>query len=124
MSEIGMERSRTHARSFRELVLERADGSCEACGTFSAYIAELHHIVAVVDGGVGGPGNLIALCANCHRFVTASIRYKRGPKAADVEACISRVYPTEIAEFLCHLANGCAEVDEQGNWRSWSLYAR
>lgn len=117
--------SRRDAAFWRnEIMMNRAEGCCEACGLFAPYMMDLHHVKPVRDGGGGGPENLIALCANCHRCVTAFYRYPHGNKACDVESCVARVYEPDVASFLSNLAGGRAALEENGQWRSWSLYAK
>ena len=65
-------------------ILYRDSFICQDCGKFLAYKnscgiyvpidddAEVHHIKPVADGGGDEPGNLITLCADCHK-----IRHKR-----------------------------------------------
>lgn len=56
-------------------VLQRADGSCEACGEVAPFIRssngtpylEVHHRKQLSAGGDDTVENAIALCPNCHR---------------------------------------------------------
>lgn len=64
--------SRNDAKYFRDIVYERTEGCCEACGVYAPFILELHHVVPVSRGGNGFPDNLAALCPNCHAVVTKS----------------------------------------------------
>lgn len=57
----------------RKLVLERADGRCEYCGSVgfstsagSIYL-ETHHIIPLAERGEDSSDNVIALCPNHHR---------------------------------------------------------
>jgi len=65
-------------------ILRRDNYTCQECGEFHAlYNAngipmptsdgalEIHHIVAVRDGGDDSPQNLITLCKDCHKRHTA-----------------------------------------------------
>ena len=61
--------SRVDARYFRQTVVNRAQGKCEACGFFCPWIGEIHHVTPVRAGGDGRPDNLIHPCPNCHRVV-------------------------------------------------------
>lgn len=62
-------KSRADAKFFRDMIRRRNGGCCEVCGFFSHPIAHIHHVVPVRKGGVGFPGNLIALCPNCHTTI-------------------------------------------------------
>lgn len=56
-------------------VLERAAGRCEACGNMAPFFRqsddspylEVHHIIALSEGGEDTLENTIAVCPNCHR---------------------------------------------------------
>lgn len=56
-------------------VLQRADGTCEACGNEAPFTRradgtpylEVHHKVTLADGGEDTTENAVALCPNCHR---------------------------------------------------------
>lgn len=50
---------------------EPAKDRCAFCGNEAREVLELHHIVPRSAGGTDSPGNLIPLCANCHRKVHA-----------------------------------------------------
>jgi len=63
-------------RFLRNLVIHRADGTCELCGKKAPFISkkgtpylEIHHIKPLSDGGEETADNVIALCPNCHRMV-------------------------------------------------------
>lgn len=113
--------SRRDARYWRNEVMMRCGGRCEACGIFTAYITEIHHVKPVSKGGTGWPENLIALCPNCHRWITAYARWTRDIRGADVSDCIAGIYEPEIASFLCNLADSRAALDEDGRWVSWGI---
>ena len=60
-------------RKIREAVLTQAQGKCECCGQLgfemedgSRYL-ETHHIIEVSARGPDSTGNVVAICANCHR---------------------------------------------------------
>lgn len=92
----------------RKLVLERARGRCEFCGTVgfktlsgSIYL-ETHHIIALSESGDDSTTNVVALCPNHHRQAhygedSASFREK-------LMACISELnkpkQPTAISAGL------------------------
>ncbi|WP_244382756.1 HNH endonuclease, partial [Burkholderia pseudomallei] len=55
-------------------VLERANGTCEACGQPAPFIGadgfpflEVHHLRRLADDGSDTPTNAVAVCPNCHR---------------------------------------------------------
>ncbi|WP_081062697.1 HNH endonuclease [Burkholderia cepacia] len=55
-------------------VLERANGTCEACdqpapfiGADSFTFLEVHHLRRLADNGSDRPENAVAVCPNCHR---------------------------------------------------------
>ncbi|WKE66436.1 HNH endonuclease signature motif containing protein [Gallaecimonas kandeliae] len=63
------------ATAIRLYALKRANGRCEGCekpapfdGKFGPFL-EVHHLHRLGDGGPDHPGNVIALCPNCHREV-------------------------------------------------------
>lgn len=55
--------------------LERANGHCKKCGAAAPFkrasngspYLEVHHIIALAEGGEDSVDNAIALCPNCHR---------------------------------------------------------
>jgi len=54
----------------------RAGGVCEGCGTKAPFVSqdgtpflEVHHLTRLADDGPDTPGNVAALCPNCHRRV-------------------------------------------------------
>ena len=53
------------AAKLRAYVLERDRHRCTRCG--SEERLEVHHLIAVADGGTDDPHNLLTLCADCHR---------------------------------------------------------
>ena len=53
------------ARRFRAVVLARASGRCERCG--SREDVEAHHRLPLHSGGTNSPANGAALCRRCHR---------------------------------------------------------
>lgn len=49
---------------------------CQLCGLPAPFTThegepflEIHHIVPLADGGTDTPGNVVALCPNCHRRI-------------------------------------------------------
>ncbi|MFH2054291.1 MAG: HNH endonuclease signature motif containing protein [bacterium] len=51
----------------RRAVLRRARYACEYPGCTNTGFLEIHHRVPAAQGGTDDPGNLISLCARCHR---------------------------------------------------------
>lgn len=65
-------------------VLDYADGHCELCKKPAPFLdaegepfLELHHVVALADGGPDTVTNAAALCPNCHRGCHLSHRRKK-----------------------------------------------
>ena len=56
--------------AIRRQVISR-DGGCVDCR--STQQLEAHHIVAVKDGGLPNPENLVTLCKRCHSLTTANL---------------------------------------------------
>ncbi len=50
-------------------VLKRDGTKCYSCGTTARPVLATHHVIPVELGGEDALGNLVALCANCHRSV-------------------------------------------------------
>ena len=59
----------------RHAARERDSWRCTSCG--KAAILEVHHVVAVKDGGTDSLDNLETKCRSCH------IAHHRRPKTAD-----------------------------------------
>lgn len=61
-------------RRVRGAVIDRDARTCRDCGKdlmkYPGWYTEVHHIIAVVDGGSDHPSNLITLCVECHRALT------------------------------------------------------
>lgn len=61
------------AEAIRRYALARAKGMCESCNELAPFqtrggpFLETHHVFRLSDGGPDHPGNVIALCPNCHR---------------------------------------------------------
>lgn len=61
------------AEAVRRYALARAAGACEGCRNPAPFetrkgpYLEVHHVYRLSDGGPDHPGNVIALCPNCHR---------------------------------------------------------
>ena len=56
--------------SLRQLVSQRASGSCEYClihQTFSMYSHEVDHVIALKHGGESTEDNLVIACLPCNR---------------------------------------------------------
>ena len=58
----------------RSYALERSKGVCEACDAPAPFTSkngkpylEVHHIIALSEGGSDHPINVAAICPNCHR---------------------------------------------------------
>ena len=67
----------------------RSNGKCEACDADAPFISknnkpylEVHHIKALSDGGLDHPGNVAAICPNCHR------RIEHGLDGEEVNKCL------------------------------------
>ncbi len=61
-------------RAAREAAIRRARGLCQWCG--AAGKLEVHHL-SYARLGHERPGDLAALCRDCHRMATAGITWKR-----------------------------------------------
>lgn len=55
-------------------VLQKSEGQCEGCSTPAPFLnkdgipyLEVHHVVALAEGGPDTVENAVALCPNCHR---------------------------------------------------------
>ncbi|TCS35618.1 5-methylcytosine-specific restriction protein A [Paucimonas lemoignei] len=62
------------SREIRRYALRRANGICEACGEPAPFkdqaglpFLEVHHLHRLADSGPDKPGNVAAICPNCHR---------------------------------------------------------
>lgn len=67
----------TKWRKYRQALLMRRGGQCEACGTVPMFDRELHvdHIRPIAEGGeVYNEANLQILCIQCHGKKTAGER--------------------------------------------------
>lgn len=71
--------------------LARSRGNCEGCENPAPFVRrndtpylEIHHILALADGGADHPTNVAALCPNCHR------RTSHAKDAAEFNAEIRR----------------------------------
>jgi len=56
--------------SLRQLIAQRASGTCEYCRihqTFSIYSHEVDHVIALKHGGQTTPENLVLACLPCNR---------------------------------------------------------
>ena len=47
------------------------------CHDCTDYATELHHIIAVEDGGTDEPSNLMPLCRECHKEYTSGQTIER-----------------------------------------------
>lgn len=70
-------------RKARQLVIERQDGRCAACGRvvaaksggkWTVAYGGVHHIQPLSHGGGNGVGNLVLLCTACHNYIEARER--------------------------------------------------
>lgn len=68
------QKQRLRSEAIKLYALRRADGVCEGCGTDAPFrtssgsaFLEVHHAMRLSDEGPDAPGNVIALCPNCHR---------------------------------------------------------
>jgi 5-methylcytosine-specific restriction endonuclease McrA len=68
--------SRSRARQVRPDILARCKGCCEVCGDFQPWTLQVHHIIPVRKKGEGTPGNLTALCPNCHAVLEVLLKKK------------------------------------------------
>jgi len=55
-------------RPLREKITQNSNGVCARCGDDAEKI-EVHHIIAVADGGESVEENLIAICMPCHKYL-------------------------------------------------------
>lgn len=66
---------RVRSEAIKIYALKRANGICEGCGSEAPFqtktgpFLEVHHLHRLGDGGPDHPGNVSALCPNCHRRV-------------------------------------------------------
>jgi 5-methylcytosine-specific restriction protein A len=58
----------------KRYALLRSGGKCEACGSEAPFVddagngfLEVHHVHRLADEGIDAPGNVAAVCPNCHR---------------------------------------------------------
>jgi 5-methylcytosine-specific restriction protein A len=63
-------------RQLREQVLKRDQFLCQCCARAGrvSEASEVDHIVAKAHGGTDAPGNLEAICVDCHKAKTARER--------------------------------------------------
>lgn len=68
------------SREVRLYALLRAEGVCEGCGKEAPFkdlqnrpFLEVHHIQRLSDSGPDKPGNVAAICPNCHRRAHLSL---------------------------------------------------
>lgn len=73
---LGLAEYRRRSLEVRQYALQRANGTCESClepAPFScdggAPFLEVHHLHRLADDGPDAPGNVAAVCPNCHRAV-------------------------------------------------------
>jgi len=73
-------------RAVRKAVVKRDGHACRECGRdlgeYPSWYTEVHHIVAVIDGGSDHPSNLVTLCVECHGARTDDM-CKRRPTVRD-----------------------------------------
>ncbi len=80
----------------------RARGICENCDKAAPFkdkdgepFLEVHHINRLADDGPDIPGNVAAICPNCHREAhfcsdTLGFRERLGQKIGEKEACLDK----------------------------------
>lgn len=70
------QRDLTGWAKIRQFVIDRAVGKCGGCGLPLGKRPEVHHVLAVAEGGTNDPDNLIALGTDCdcHAIETARLK--------------------------------------------------
>jgi 5-methylcytosine-specific restriction protein A len=71
---IGFREYKIRSSQVHKYALLRANGICEACSKPAPFVdaagkafLEVHHILRLADDGPDAPGNVAAICPNCHR---------------------------------------------------------
>ena len=70
----------------RDMVVERAQGSCEYClvhADYATYVHEIDHIIARKHGGATDAENLAYACAQCNRFKGSNVAAP-DPESGDI----------------------------------------
>lgn len=86
---------RVRSAAVHRYALARAAGTCECCGSDApfendggiAYL-EVHHLLRLADDGPDAPGNVAAVCPNCHRALHLS--RARAALTASLQARVSK----------------------------------
>lgn len=85
----------------------RSEGFCEACERPAPFIRrnddpylEVHHIVALAEGGADHPTNVAAICPNCHARVThgkdgKSYNSQIKTRIVDIEVSLTKITSEE-----------------------------
>jgi 5-methylcytosine-specific restriction endonuclease McrA len=73
---------------------------CELCGITVESMLEAHHIHPKANGGSNEPGNLMTVCANCHRMLTSIMGKLNGHVPSPKEI---RHLATSLNRFACVL---------------------
>lgn len=87
---------RARSASVHRYALLRASGTCECCQSSAPFESdgglpylEVHHMLRLADDGPDDPGNVAAVCPNCHRALHLS--KERAALAASLQARIARL---------------------------------
>lgn len=93
----------------------RAQGRCELCGAQAPFVTsagapflEVHHIFRLADDGPDKPGNVAALCPNCHRACHHSVHVEE-LRVTLCEAIAAK--EDSIAGGTVGLQHGSGDVD-------------
>lgn len=82
MPAAGRTRYDKHHRAMRPVVFARDNWTCHWCGrTVTEDIAELDHVVALIDGGTNHPSNYVCACASCNRTRGGRLGNRRRARA-------------------------------------------
>jgi len=87
---------RARSAAVHRYALARAKGTCECCGSSAPFESdggvpylEVHHLLRLADDGPDAPGNVAAVCPNCHRALHLS--KARAALASSLQAKIARL---------------------------------
>lgn len=81
------------SRNVENLVMRRADGSCELCGEEGTL--EHHYILSLEDGGENNVKNIVALCKSCigiEKFSKSHIKVMKRKARSRISKDITIVY--------------------------------